>query len=436
MQLTEKQPTHKEDHTLATRLTTEPVAQNISATERYLKIRSQTEALCAPLAVEDMGVQPMEGASPPKWHLAHTSWFFETFILKAFGADYQTFHPMFEHLFNSYYNGVGTPYPRAARGNLSRPTVAEVQAYRRHVDARMGDLLEVQGDNAEIRKRLDLGMNHEQQHQELILTDLKYNFGHNPLHPVYRSDLYRPAAGHAQELTFSSYAAGMTSVGATEDFCFDNELPRHPVYLGAFQLADRLITNAEYLAFIDDRGYHNVSHWLSDGWTCVGQQGWQAPLYWKLLDGSWCEYTLSGLKPLVANAPVTHVSGFEADAFARWAGARLPTEHEWERAAGEHSVSVFANLLEADYLHPQPAPTGAGVKQLFGDGWEWTSSSYGPYPGYRALAGTLGKFMASQLVLRGGSCATPRDHIRHSYRNFFYPPDRWQFSCIRLARDL
>jgi ergothioneine biosynthesis protein EgtB len=408
----------------------------------FLKVRQQSEALCEPLAIEDYGVQPMDDASPPKWHLAHTTWFFETFVLKPFQSDYRVFHPQFEYLFNSYYNGIGTPFPRPRRGHLSRPTVEEVYDYRRTVDAAMIALLE--GGNPEVATRTVLGLNHEQQHQELLLTDLKFNFGHNPLQPAYASAV--PAAAvSTSELTFTGYAEGLVEIGVDvsaertsgDEFCFDNETPRHRVHLDAFSIADRAITCEEYLAFMADGGYRTPSLWLSDGWSWVSANDIDSPLYWTRVDGEWCEYRLTGAATVNGACPVAHVSGYEADAFARWAGYRLPTEAEWETAAS--GMSGEGNFVESGRFHPAPAGSVNTAAQFFGDVWEWTSTPYGPYPGYEPLAGVLGeyngKFMSNQLVLRGGSCVTPASHIRPSYRNFFYPPDRWQFSGIRLARN-
>ncbi len=408
--------------------------------DRYAQVRARSEALCRPLAIEDYGVQPMDDASPPKWHLAHTTWFFETFLLRPFAAGYRSVDERYEHLFNSYYNGVGDPYPRPRRGFLSRPTVAEIHDYRESVDAAMQGLLT--RDDDELRRRIELGLNHEQQHQELMLTDLKYNLGLNPLKPPYREDLVC-SDGVATALAFDEHPGGVFPVGAGAPFCFDNELPRHTVLLQRFALADRLVTNGEFLAFMEDGGYQSPALWLSDGWSTVRARGWNCPLYWRCRDGQWLEYRLGGERALVADDPVVHISAYEADAYARWAGCRLPTEFELEVAAVPLDP-LRGNFADDGALHPESAgpvsgERAAGRKQLFGDAWEWTSSAYGPYPGYRAPAGTLGeyngKFMSSQLVLRGGSCATPRGHVRASYRNFFYPPARWQFSGIRLARD-
>ncbi|HEY5645486.1 MAG TPA: ergothioneine biosynthesis protein EgtB [Pseudomonadales bacterium] len=413
--------------------------------DRFAEIREVSRRLCEPLALEDYVVQPVPEASPPKWHLAHTTWFFETFLLKPLLPRYTVFHPGYEYLFNSYYNGVGQQFPRAERGRLSRPTVAEILDYRAHVDEAMARLLD--RDVPEIVSRTVLGLHHEQQHQELLITDLKANLGTNPLAPAYvtatRSSA--PADAAARELGFVSFAGGLVEIGAAADveFCFDNERPRHSVHLVPFALADRLVTCEDYLAFMADGGYETPSLWLSDGWRWVQSNGGQAPLYWSRGDGGWQEYRLTGQVPVVGAAPVTHICAYEADAFARWAGYRLPTEAEWEAAA--ERTPPRGHFADSGLFHPQPAGEEARVEvegllsQLFGDTWEWTSSSYGAYPGYQPLAGTLGeyngKFMANQLVLRGGSCATPADHVRASYRNFFYPSDRWQFTGIRLAKD-
>ncbi|MDE0350190.1 MAG: ergothioneine biosynthesis protein EgtB [Gammaproteobacteria bacterium] len=404
---------------------------------RYAAVRQQTEMLCRPLAVDDYGVQPMDDASPPKWHLAHTTWFFETFLLKPFRERYRPFAEGFETLFNSYYNGVGQPFPRPRRGTLSRPTVEEVYAYRAHVDAAMRPLL-ARGDD-EIRARVELGLHHEQQHQELIVTDLKVTLGGNPLRPAYRDDLDRTAC-ESRPATFVEFPEGFVEIGAIgAGFCFDNETPRHRVWLRPFAVADRLVTNVEYLAFMEDGGYRTPALWLSDGWDAVRRDAWEAPLYWYRDGGAWSEYRLSGPAPVDPHAPVTHVSFYEADAYARWAGARLPLEAEWESVAARYGEEVPAgNFADGGRLHPR-TPVGSGMAQLFGDAWEWTSSAYVAYPGYRPLPGTLGeyngKFMANQVVLRGGSCATPPGHVRATYRNFFHGPDRWQFTGIRLARD-
>jgi ergothioneine biosynthesis protein EgtB len=403
---------------------------------RYQQVRQQSHALCAPLAIEDFGVQPMDDASPPKWHLAHTAWFFETFILKACLPDYRVFHAQFEYLFNSYYNGVGQPYPRPRRGFLSRPTVAQIMDYRAHVDEHMFRLLSG-GVDDEISEQVILGLHHEQQHQELMLTDIKYNFGHNPLYPTYcENSVAQTQAG--SKLAFAEFAGGIVEIGASQGFAFDNETPRHQVLLQPYALAEQLVTNGQYLSFVEDGGYTRAELWLSDGWATLQTQNWHAPLYWQQRDGHWFEYRLDGLHPLAMQTPVTHVSAHEAFAFAQWSSARLPTEFEWETAAGEYPVD--GHFADAQLFHPQPAGQEPGMQQLYGETWQWTASAYAPYPGYQPLPGALGeyngKFMSSQLVLRGASCATARSHARRTYRNFFYPPDRWQFTGIRLAKDV
>lgn len=409
---------------------------------QYERVRQQSSRICEPLAIEDFGVQPMADASPPKWHLAHTTWFFETFVLKEFVAGYRPFNDQFEYLFNSYYNGVGTPYPRAKRGFLSRPTVEEIYAYRAYVDDNMKALLihedSTGASGADLHTRLVLGLNHEQQHQELLLTDIKYNFGHNPLYPVYGGGP-SAVAQTTPALEFDTFIGGIVEIGADTGFAFDNERPRHEVLLQDFALARQLISNGAYLEFVEDGGYTRPELWLSQGWDIVQAQQWQSPLYWVRKDDGWFEYRLDGFHALNPNLPVVHVSAHEAFAFATWAGARLPTEFEWEHVAS--SLPIDGSFVESAGFHPKQALQGEGVtQQLYGEAWQWTSSSYGPYPGYRPLPGTLGeyngKFMSSQLVLRGGSCATPQSHVRASYRNFFYPPDRWQFSGIRLAKDV
>ena len=403
----------------------------------YKTVRQQSLKLCSPLEVEDYQVQPMDDASPPKWHLAHVTWFFETFLLKTMRAGYQPFHPQYEVLFNSYYNGIGKAHPRAKRGFLSRPLLEEVLAYREYVDEAMLSLLS--GALADdVLFAVALGLHHEQQHQELILTDLKYNLGNNPLKPVYLPAQPKQVKS-AMPLTWHDYAGGLVEIGAEEHggFVYDNEKPRHKVYLDPFQLASRTVTNGEFLGFVRDGGYDRPELWLSDGWAhlaALGPERWRGPLYWREDGDEVLEYTLAGEAPLDLQAPVCHVSGFEADAYARWCNARLPTEAEWETAAA--CAPMTGNFVDAGVFHPAVS----AADSLYGNVWEWTASSYGPYPGFKPFAGQLGeyngKFMANQLVLRGGSCATPQSHIRPTYRNFFYPPDRWQFSGIRLARDV
>jgi len=407
---------------------------------RYTEMRRQSEALCAPLAVEDYVVQTMPDVSPPKWHLAHTSWFFEQFVLVPFAPRYRLFHPRFGYVFNSYYETVGEHWPRPGRGLLSRPTVEEIYRYRGYVDEQMTQLLGTLSDGAwkEVARRTELGVHHEQQHQELLLTDIKHIFATNPLRPVYAADLPM-SAGPAPELRWCEQSGGVHSIGfAGEGFAYDNETPTHRVYLSDYRLASRLVTNGEYLAFMADGGYTRPGLWLSDGWATVQHQGWDAPLYWEEQDGRWWLMSLGGVRPVLESDPVCHLSYYEADAFARWSGKRLPTEAEWELAARDREVD--GNLREAGHLHPVCAASDARLPtQLFGDVWEWTASPYAPYPGYRPADGPLGeyngKFMCSQMVLRGGSCATPASHIRPTYRNFFFPGDRWQFSGIRLAED-
>ena len=425
--------------------------RHLSAT--YRRVRAFTEQLCEPLETEDYMLQAAVEASPPKWHLAHVSWFFETFLLKPFLPGYVAYHPQFDHLFNSYYEQTEAGFwPRAERGLISRPTVAEVYAYRGHVDEAMTRLLHECPEEyqATVQARLDIGLNHEQQHQELLVTDIKYSLAYNPLRPAYRADLPAATKQDPVPLTFTAFEGGLHSFGAEhpaqrlsgtecagQSFAYDNELPRHQRLLDPFRLADRLVTNAEYEAFIDDGGYSDPALWLSDGWAQIKARGWQAPLYWERLDGVWHETTLGGRRPLNPAEPVCHVSYFEAEAYARWAGRRLPTEFEWEHAAAGKAVE--GHFVDDGRFHPTVAGSGS-LQQLFGDCWEWTGSAYLPYPRYRAADGALGeyngKFMSGQMVLRGGSCATSLDHTRATYRNFFYPHERWQFKGIRLAEDL
>ncbi|MCB1723154.1 MAG: ergothioneine biosynthesis protein EgtB [Gammaproteobacteria bacterium] len=421
------------------------VAEREDVARHYRKVRQATEALCEPLATEDYGLQTMPDVSPVKWHIAHTSWFFETFILLPNLRTYPVFDPAFDHLFNSYYLTHGTPFLRAQRGFLSRPTVARVQDYRRAVDDAMLALI-AHADSTTWRRvepLLELGLNHEQQHQELILTDLKHAFAHNPLWPAYRSDLRSPPLRDAPPQGWCELADGLIECGhAGPGFAYDNEQPRHRVWLGACAIAQRPVTNAEYLEFIDDGGYREPRWWLSEGWSTLLDEGWRSPLYWQRRDDEWWQFTLGGMRPLDPAAPVCHVSHFEADAFAAWAGQRLPREAEWEACAqqvGADPRAAGTNLRDADHLQPVAAAAVGAPNQLFGDVWEWTASPYIAYPGFRRPDGPVGeyngKFMSGQLVLRGGSCATPADHIRASYRNFFHPGDRWQFSGIRLAED-
>ncbi|HVH17832.1 MAG TPA: ergothioneine biosynthesis protein EgtB [Myxococcota bacterium] len=414
------------------------MAPHASLLERYRAVRARSEELAAPLSAEDQAIQSMPDASPTKWHLAHTSWFFETFVLEAQVAGYRTFDPAYRVLFNSYYQSVGEQYARAQRGLLSRPSQADVRAYREHVDRCMEGLLEKEPDlDASVCDVTTLGLHHEQQHQELILTDAKHLLAQNPLLPAYRvADA--PATATSAPLSWVGYAEGLRQIGhAGEGFAFDNEGPVHRVFLAAFELASRPVSNAEWQSFIDAGGYRNPAWWTSDGLAWVQSRGIEAPLYWLRRDGACLVQTLAGPEPLRPEDPVCHVSWYEADAYARYAGARLPTEAEWEVAA--RALPVAGNLAESGLFHPR-APRRAGIApdQLFGDVWEWTASPYTPYPGFRAPTGALGeyngKFMANQMILRGGSCATPVSHIRPTYRNFFYPDARWQFSGLRLAR--
>ena len=409
--------------------------------QQFHDVRETTRALAAPLSAEDCALQSMPDASPTKWHMAHTSWFFETFVLAPNLPGYQPFNPLFRMLFNSYYNGVGDKYPRPERGMLSRPGLSDIVAYRDHVDGHMHELLQ-RGPDPAIGRIVELGLHHEQQHQELILTDLKHLLAKNPLHPVYRK-LWPLTTVHPRRRGWIAYAEGLYQLGHEGDgFAFDNEEPRHRAFVAGFELASHPVTHGDFLEFMADDGYSRPEFWLSMGWDAVQANGWKSPLYWQQQDGAWHTFTLHGLAEVDPNTPVCHVSYFEADAFARWAGERLPTEFEWEIAA-RSAGTAGGNFLDSGAFHPlalRDAPQPDTPAQLFGDVWEWTQSNYGPYPGYCAPEGAIGeyngKFMCSQLVLRGGSCATPASHIRASYRNFFPPHARWQFSGLRLARDL
>jgi ergothioneine biosynthesis protein EgtB len=426
---------------LSTGPTAAPGFERSALIERYQYVRDFSESLCATLATEDYVVQSMPDCSPTKWHLAHVSWFFETFLLKPNVSQYVSPNPDYVYLFNSYYNAVGDKYPRPQRGLVSRPTVAEVYEFRAHVDESVQDLLECAepGDYARLEPIVTLGLHHEQQHQELIVTDLKHMLSHNPLHPVYVARSESEAGARAPALRWLDYAEGVYWVGhAGDDFAFDNEQPRHREFVHPFRLASRPVTNAEYLEFMRDGGYERPEFWLSMGWATVQQEGWRAPLYWEERDGEWYQFTLSGLRAVEPSETLTHVSYFEADAYARWADARLPTEAEWELAAA--GTPIDGNFAESRRFHPGTLfANGSALSGMFGDVWEWTQSSYSPYPGFRTAPGALGeyngKFMCNQYVLRGGSCATPRSHIRPTYRNFFPPDARWQFSGVRLAAD-
>lgn len=414
--------------------------------EQFHNVRSFSEHLSEPLEIEDYVIQSMPDVSPTKWHLAHTSWFFETFILQPTLPGYKSPHPQYTYLFNSYYNTVGERHCRPKRGLISRPTVQEVYVYRHYVDERMHYLLE-QCDEAtltRIEPLVTLGIQHEQQHQELLVTDIKHVLSCNPLHPAYQQRTLTTSEP-APALRWISYPEGIVTIGYEgTGFYYDNEGPRHRQFVEPYQLAARLITNGEYLAFMEDGGYKNPLLWLSMGWNTLQSEHWEAPLYWERLDGTWQMMTLSGLRPIDPNEPVCHVSYFEADAYARWANARLATEAEWEVAA--QSLPIEGNFVESGALHPVPLQSqqhtaqAAQPEQMYGDVWEWTQSAYLAYPGYKPAAGAIGeyngKFMCNQFVLRGGSCATSIIHIRPTYRNFFPPDARWQFMGIRLAREV
>lgn len=404
---------------------------------RFRQVRAQTESLCVPLEAEDMVVASMADVSPTKWHLAHTSWFFETFVLSQYAPQYVTIEPRYSFLFNSYYVQAGERHCRAQRGLVTRPTVAEVFAYRRHVDEAMHELLErIAADQAHPAwPVIELGIQHEQQHQELLLTDIKHVFWTNPMRPTYRERA--PATGTAPALNWNEFDEGVQWIGHEDGFAFDNEGPRHRVFVEAYRLASRLVTNGEYLAFIEDRGYHRPELWLSAGWSALRERNWSAPLYWEHRKDHWREFTLAGDGALELAAPVTHLSYFEAEAYARWAGHRLPTEAEWEIAAVGQKLD--GHFVEGGRYHPAPA-TALGLSQLFGEAWQWTRSAYVAYPGYVPPAGAIGeyngKWMSDQWVLRGASSATPRSHARHTYRNFFPSDARWQFTGVRLAAAL
>ena len=422
--------------------------------DRFHQLRNFTTALCVHLEPEDCVVQSMPDVSPTKWHLAHTTWFFETFILKKFVPGYHPEIPEYAYLFNSYYNAAGDMHRRDLRGLISRPTLSEAQRYRASIDSHIEHLLSDPDENLldQIEPIVVLGIHHEQQHQELLITDIKHVFAQNPLYPVFRR--LKPVGGstatpgsQSSPLQFIDFEETVTAIGHEgEGFAYDNEGPRHEALIPAFSLGSRPVTNGEYIAFIENDGYSRPQFWLSLGWMTVNEQRWSAPLYWVKRDGAWWNFTLSGLRPVNGSEPVTHISYFEADAYANWAGARLPTEFEWERAVS--NCPLEGNFVETESFHPAAAELSgvsaeAGrdrrLQQMFGDVWEWTRSAYSPYPGYRAAPGALGeyngKFMCNQYVLRGGSCATSRTHIRRTYRNFFQPEKRWQFTGIRLARD-
>ena len=417
----------------------EPSRSAATLLQQYQDVRKATERLCAPLAIEDYILQAMADVSPTRWHIAHVSWFFETFLLKPHLPSYESPHPKYEFLFNSYYNAVGPQYYRPHRGLISRPTVAEVYDYRAHVDQGMISLLEVSDEPklAALTPALALGLNHEQQHQELILTDIKYNLALNPLRPAYHQREV-PRGASNPPIRWLEFEGGIHTIGHDGvGFAFDNEWPRHEALLHPFRMASRPVTNGEFMEFMEAGGYETPTLWLSDGWTTVTTEGWTAPLYWEKLDGAWWMQTMSGMQPVDEHAPVSHVSYYEAAAFAYWAGKRLPTEQEWEHASAAEPLQ--GAFMEAGLYHPLPAAGNGGLQQMYGDVWEWTQSPYSPYPGFQPGSGALGeyngKFMVNQMVLRGGSCATPQSHIRPTYRNFFPPHARWQFMGFRLAED-
>lgn len=409
-----------------------------SLCEHYREVRGFTERLCDPLATEDYVVQSMPDVSPAKWHLAHVTWFFEQFILRPHCPGYRDFHPRYAYLFNSYYQSVGERHARPERGLLTRPTIAEIYEYRTHVDEALLRWLPTVAarPSDDIAFLVELGLNHEQQHQELLLMDIKHVFSVNPLLPTYREATAKPT-GETPTLSWQRYEEGIYRFGRQPGgaFCYDNETPRHKMLAGAFELGTRLVTNAEWAAFVEDGGYRTPTLWLADGWDWVQASDVRSPLYWRETADGWQEFTLHGLQPLDPARPVSHISFYEADAYATWAGARLPTEYEWELAASE-----TAEQTDGFSLAPRPAAAGGGLQQCYGELWQWTRSAYQPYPGFRPLTGTLGeyngKFMANQMVMRGGACITPPGHTRSTYRNFFYPHMRWQFAGLRLARDV
>lgn len=408
--------------------------------DRLFTTRRLTDQLTAPLSDEDQVVQAMDDASPTKWHIAHTTWFFEAFVLNQFLPGYQVFDDRFEFCFNSYYEAVGPRHPRQKRGMLTKPAADDVRAFRTHVDEGLRSLFAGGHLNDDARELIELGINHEQQHQELMLTDILSLFALGPLRPAYRSEsTLRPLTDTAP-VNWIECKGGVHTVGHRDgEFAYDNEGPAHAVLLRPYRLADRTVTNGEWMAFMADGGYETASHWLSDGWGTAQSEGWRAPHYWEETDDGWQQMSLQGLRAIDLSAPVAHVSYFEADAYARWTGKRLPTEFEWEVASGD--VDQTGRLLNVETLRPLAASTGEqGLKQMFGDVWEWTSSPYTSYPGYRPVEGAVGeyngKFMCNQFVLKGGSCVTPEGHVRRTYRNFFYPHQRWQFSGLRLADDI
>lgn len=418
---------------------TKETKENTNLQQRFMQRRQHSQQLIRGLEAEDMVVQSMPDASPTKWHLAHTTWFFEQFVLKAFDPNYREFHPDFNFLFNSYYNNVGERHARNLRGLLTRPSLNQVLEYREAVDTAVKNLLNKTGhESSPITTTIEVGLHHEMQHQELLLTDILHALSFNCMYPAMRQLTEQHQNQQATPLSYEQFDEGIFHIGACgKGFSFDCEYPRHQHYIQAFALARRTVTNREWLAFMRDGGYTTATLWLSDGWAECQQHKWQAPLYWIQQDGEWLQFSHYGLHPIDLEAPVCHINYYEADAFATWADARLPTEQEWEIAANQQPIN--GNFQEDEHWLPQVA-SQPGMQQLYGNVWEWTRSAYSAYPGYRAPAGAIGeyngKFMSGQYVLRGGSCATPIEQMRPSYRNFFYPHQRWQFSGLRLAKDL
>ena len=421
-----------------------PQPNRSTMSELYESIRAFSLALCEPLQIEDYIPQSMAEASPTRWHIAHTTWFFEQFILFNFISNYELVNPNYNFLFNSYYNAVGERAARHQRGLMTRPTLKEVLDYREIINSRMQNLIhEIDGSKLrELENLMMVGLNHEQQHQELMLTDIKHLYYLNHMHPEYSNAADEEKSDELVALTFTDQREAVYSLGYTgNQFSYDNELPRHKVFLQAYRFANRLVTNAEYLVFMADGGYVKPEFWLDDGWAILNREAWEAPLYWFRKNGYWYDFTLNGVKPLRMNEPVCHVSFYEADAYARWADLRLPTEAEWEIAC--QKLSMEGNFVNNGRFHPlsliKKSTTDNQIRQAFGDLWEWTASPYRPYPGYQAVGGAIGeyngKFMSNQFVMRGGSCATSQNHIRPTYRNFFHPHARWQFSGIRLANE-
>lgn len=430
-------------HPSSSPLQQDNLPQRRDIVERFRRVRKQSETLCKPLLPEDFNLQAIPEVSPPKWHLAHTTWFYEAFVLQEFAPSYTPYHPSYAKLFNSYYLKIGQPFPKQCRCLLSRPTIADVYEYRQCIDNLVQDLITDGSANQfeRIISLIETGINHEQQHQELLLTDIKCNFSANPLFPVYCHGISPPPASSVagrKPIVWVEFPSCFARIGASpgKGFAFDNEMPHHRDFVHRYALSDRPINNGEFLDFIGDGGYSRPEFWLADGWQHAQKVGWRMPMHWHEIDGKMQIYTLHGMKPLNLSEPVCHISYYEADAFARWAGARLPTEMEWENAAS--TLGVEGHFVCSAVLQPRSSEI-SGLRQMFGDVWEWTCSPYSPYPGYVAPQGAIGeyngKFMCNQMVLRGGSCVSEREHIRATYRNFLYPWDRWQFSGLRLARN-